>query len=467
MSLAIPDAGSFRDPNGRIYQRSGEIFRSVMGRAADEFASFRESGLFDRLVEKGRLVPTREVDAAVLGTLARAPSMVLQHERLPFISYPYEWSFPLLKAAALLHLTVQLDALEAGFSLSDSTAYNVQFDGSRPVFIDVLSFRKYHEGEVWAGHRQFCEQFLNPLLLRAYFGIPHNAWFRGSLEGIDTVSLARMMPWWRNLSFNVLSHVTMQAKLQAAAIADNGKSLARAKSVKLSKIGYQRMLQSLRDWIKGLSPKDTGATVWQHYAETTTYDTEEQQAKKRFVAQFCAHVKPTLLWDIGCNTGDYSEVALSSGAERVVGFDFDQGALERAYARAKAKSLKFLPLFQDGTNPSPDQGWANEERKSLARRGDANGLLALAFEHHLAIGRNIPLDGVVASLVDLAPTGVIEFVQKQDPTVQQLLALREDIFPDYTPEAFEAALQSRARIVKRETVSASGRRLYWFDRSSG
>src|SRR5690606_24922064 len=127
----------------------------------------------DRLVEKGRLVPTREVDAGVLGALASDPSMVLQHERLPFISYPYEWSFPLLKAAAILHLTVQLDALEADFSLSDSTAYNVQFDGVRPVFIDVLSFRKYHDGEVWAGHRQFCEQFLNPLLLRSYFGIPH------------------------------------------------------------------------------------------------------------------------------------------------------------------------------------------------------------------------------------------------------------------------------------------------------
>jgi len=160
-------------------------------------------------------------------------------------------------------------------------------------------------------------------------------------------------------------------------------------------------------------------------------------------------------------------VALGSGAERVIGFDFDHGALERAYARAKAKKLNFLPLFQDGANPSPDQGWANRERKSLAKRGDANGLLALAFEHHLAIGRNIPLDGVVASLVELAPSGVIEFVQKQDPTVQQLLALREDIFPDYTPEAFEAAINARARIVKAETVAATGRKLYWFDRSAG
>jgi ribosomal protein L11 methylase PrmA len=465
MSLAIADAGSFRDPSGKIYALGGEIYRAVMGKAAGEFAAFRQSGLLDRMIEKGTLVSTKEVDSKVLAKTGADPSLVLHHARVPFISYPYEWSFPLLKAAALLHLNVQIDALRGGFSLSDSTAYNVQFNGVNPVFIDVLSFRKYVDGEIWAGHRQFCEQFLNPLLLRAFFGIPHNSWFRGNLEGIETAMLARMLPWWRNFSFNVASHVTMQAKLQSAAIADNGKSVARARDVKLPKLNYERLLLSLRDWIASLQPKDTGQTVWQHYAENTTYDTDEQKAKKRFVADFCGKVRPKQLWDIGCNTGDYSEVALQSGASRVIGFDFDQGALERAYARSRAKKLAFLALYQDGANPSPDQGWANAERKSVMSRGGANAIVALAFEHHLAIGRNIPLPGVVEALVKMAPQGVIEFVQKGDPTVQQLLALREDIFPDYTEATFEKALKAKARIVKQETVSSSGRTLYWFDRS--
>jgi ribosomal protein L11 methylase PrmA len=465
MTLAIADAGSFRDPSGKIYARGGEIYRAVMGHAANEFEAFKKSGLLDTMISKGTVVSTEEVDAKVLAQTGVDPSMVLHHAKVPFISYPYEWSFPLLKAAALLHLNVQVEALRGGFSLSDSTAYNVQFNGVKPVFIDVLSFRKYVDGEIWAGHRQFCEQFLNPLLLRAFFGIPHNGWFRGNLEGIETAMLARMLPWWRNFSFNVFSHVTMQARLQSTAIADNGKSVARAKQVKLPKLNYERMLLSLRDWIASLQPKDTGQTVWQHYAENTTYDSDEQKAKKRFVAEFCGKVKPKQLWDIGCNTGDYSEVALGSGASQVIGFDFDQGALERAYARAKAKQLNFLPLFQDGANPSPDQGWGNAERKSVMSRGGAEAIVALAFEHHLAIGRNIPLPGVVDALVKMAPHGVIEFVQKKDPTVQQLLALREDIFPDYTPETFERALKAKARIIKQETVSASGRTLYWYDRS--
>ena len=465
MNSAIADSGSFRDPGGKIYALSGEIYRAVMAKAANDFVAFRQWGLLDKMMERGKLVSTSEVDAKLLANSGVDPSLVLHHKRVPFISYPYEWSFPLLKSAALLHLDVHVEALRGGFALTNSTAYNVQFDGVDPVFIDVLSFRKYVEGEIWAGHRQFCEQFLNPLLLRAYFGVPHNNWFRGNLEGIETSMLARIMPWWRNFSFNVLTHVTMQARLQSAAMVDNGKSVAKAKTVKLPKLNFERMLLGLRDWISGLQPKDTGQTVWQNYAENTTYDTDEQKAKKRFVAEFCSKVKPKQLWDIGCNTGDYSEVALQSGATKVIGFDFDQGALERAYARARAKKLRFLPLYQDGANPSPNQGWANAERKSVMSRGGADAMVALAYEHHLAIGRNIPLPGVVEALTSLAPHGVIEFVQKKDPTVQQLLALREDIFADYTPEVFESSLLAKARIVKKETVSVAGRTLYWYDRA--
>ncbi len=466
MTKALVDAGSFRDPSGRIYELGGEIYRTVSDSATEEFGFVRDSGLLEKLAARNKIVVTEEVDRKVLKDASVEAQMVLRHSRIPFISYPYEWSFPLLKAAALLHLDIQIEALRAGVSLSDASAYNVQFNGSRPIFIDVLSLRRYRDSEVWAGHRQFCEQFLNPLLLRAFFGIPHNSWFRGGLEGVETMYLARMMPWWRNLSFNVLSHVTMQARLQAGAMADNGKSVARARNVKLPKLGYERMLQSLRQWIKGLEPRDTGASVWQNYAENTTYHSEEQQAKRRFVAEFCGKAKPKTLWDIGCNTGDYSEVALAAGAGRVIGFDFDQGALERAYARARAKSLNLLPLFQDGANPTPDQGWANAERKSVAARGGADAVVALAFEHHLAIGRNVPLDRVVDWLVKAAPIGIIEFVQKTDPTVQQLLALREDVFPGYTQKNFEAAISARARIVRSEKVSSAGRTLYLFDRSA-
>ena len=462
MNRAHPDGGSFRDPSGHVYDIGGEILRTVTRKAAADYDFVRSTGLLDSLAERGLVVGSEEIVTDAIAT--EGLHRVLRHPKLTFVSHPYEWSFPLLKAAALLHLDIQIEALERDVALSDASAYNVQFVGPRPVFIDVLSFRRYTEGEFWRGHRQFCEQFLNPLLLRSVFGVPHNAWFRGNLEGIPTTDFARLMPWWSRLSFTLQAHVLLPAKMQAKSIENEG-DLKAVRQRRLPKTSYRNLLVQLRQKVQGLEPRDTGRTVWGDYDRTHTYDSEEEQAKRRFVASFCEAVKPKLLWDIGCNTGEYSEVALSAGAGQVVGFDFDQGALERAYARASHKALPLLPLFQDAANQSPDQGWNGAERKGLAQRAPADGLLALAFEHHLAIGRNVPLDRVVAWLVGHAPCGVVEFVQKGDPTVQRMLALREDIFESYDETAFEHALAARARIVRAEVVSSAGRKLYWFDRS--
>lgn len=462
MNAARPDGGSFRDPSGHVYDIGGEILRTVTYRAAADYDFVRATGLLQSLSERELVVGAEEVVTDAFPD--EGIHKVLRHPRLSFISYPYEWSFPLLKAAALLHLDVQIAALKHDVALSDSSAYNIQFEGPNPVFIDLLSFRRYEDGEFWTGHRQFCEQFLNPLLLRSIFGVSHNSWFRGSLEGISASDLARLLPWQSRFSFTLQAHVLMPARAQRSSIECSG-DLSAIKQRRLPKFSYTNMLVQLRQYIEGLQPRDTGRTVWGNYDKTHTYDSAEEQAKRRFVAEFCAATKPKLLWDIGCNTGEYSEVALTSGAERVVGFDFDQGALERAYARATHKRLRLLPLFQDAANQTPDQGWNGSERKGLARRAQANGLLALAFEHHLAIGRNVPLDGVVAWIVEHAPQGVVEFVQKSDPTVQKMLALRKDIFDSYDEATFESALTARARIVRSEVVSSAGRKLYWFDRT--
>ena len=173
-----------------------------------------------------------------------------------------------------------------------------------------------------------------------------------------------------------------------------------------------------------------------------------------------------MVWDMGCNTGEFSETALSAGAKRVIGFDFDQTALETAYRRAKDRKLAFLPLFQDAANPSPDHGWNGVERKSLSSRGNADALIALAFEHHLAIGRNIPLDQLIAWLVSLAPVGLVEFVPRGDSNLDRLLRHREDVFDDYTEDNFRSAIEAVAQVDRVDVVSASGRKLYWYSRQA-
>jgi ribosomal protein L11 methylase PrmA len=388
---------------------------------------------------------------------------VLEHTALQFISYPYEWSFGALKSAALRHLDLQLDALAHAVQLVDASAYNIQFVGAQPVFIDLLSFRRYRDGDYWLGHRQFCEQFLNPLLLRALTGIPHNAWYRGSLEGITAAELNAVLPLRRKLSWNVFSHVALPARVAARAAVQRRPSAPPRRP--LPRASYLGLLTQLRDWIAGLSPRGHATTTWSDYDTTHTYADDEHRRKRALVAEFVARVRPSMLWDFGCNTGEYAELALESGAGSVVGFEADHGALDRAFARASERRLAFLPLHLDAANPSPDQGWAQQERQGLTRRAPAGALIALAFAHHLAIGRNVPLDDVARWLTSMAPTGVIEFVQKDDPTVRLMLSAREDVFHDYSEEAFTDAMNRYVRVFRTERISSSGRTLVMFERA--
>ena len=124
----------------------------------------------------------------------------------------------------------------------------------------------------------------------------------------------------------------------------------------------RRMLKKLHTWIGHLQPLDTGKTVWTDYAKNHSYTTEEMKIKRQFVMEFVQNAQPNILWDLGCNTGDYSVSALEAGAKYVVGFDFNQGALEKGLPEPMKTNLLFQPSFLDAANPSPGQSWKEQEK---------------------------------------------------------------------------------------------------------
>lgn len=447
---------SFRDPAGFVFRDGPHIRRAVTDYGLPHVRAVRATGLVDRLVASGRLWPEREVADALEGH----PNvrLVLEHPPLPFVSYPYEWPFRALQAAALLHLDVQMEALDAGVMLTDASAYNVQFVGTSPVFIDHLAFRLYRDGELWAGHRQFCEQFLHPLLLQSLVGVEFQPWYRGRIDGIPGSDIVRLLRWRQKLGWNVLTNVVAPVRLQR--LAGRPGIEGRVARARMPKDGLRGMFTSLRRWIARLTPRGLDRTPWAAY-EATVPDAEST-AIAGFVEEFVRKVSPRLVWDLGCNTGRYAETALQAGAQYVVGIDSDAGALDGAFARARERQLALLPLLVDLVNPSPGQGWRGEERQALADRGRPDALLALAVVHHLAIARNVPLDEVVALLTTAAPEGVVGFVPPTDERARSLFRGREDIFRDYTLGNFLTLLQRRARLVRRESIPGSERTLLWF-----
>jgi ribosomal protein L11 methylase PrmA len=456
------DPASYRDPAGHVHSIDGRIYRSVLAPGLENYRQARDSGFLARASASGRLVEGVEVDASVLEGEAPDALHVVEHPRLAFISYPYCWSFGGLRAAAVLTIDLHLDALESDLTLSDASAYNVQFQGARPIFIDYLSVIRYEEGQVWLGYRQFCEQFLNPLLLTSKTGVAFQPWYRGTLEGIPSADLSAVLPFKSKLHPLVAAHVVLQGRMQHSMSA---KRTADAKKVRLSRTALQNNLRSMRSLVAGLAPPAAQSSPWQQYEHTAHYTAEERAAKQRFVGDVVRGAAPKMVWDLGCNSGEYSEIALQNGAANVVGFEPDAGALNAAFERASAKALNFLPLSLDLTNPSPSMGWQQRERLGFAERRNADVVLCLALIHHLVIGRNLPLSEVLDWLVSLAPTGVIEFVPKEDPMAAMLLTWKPNVAPDYDLATIRTMLAARARIDREEVVTTSGRVLFAFSRA--
>ncbi len=461
------DSGSFRDPSGCVYLRDERVFRTVTPYGAKHYEAIRDAGLLNELYQKGFIVKTTQLDDKEKQKLAFADqdcTHLLEHEKIPYISYPYEWSFQQLKKAALHHLDLQLFCFDKGFVLSDATAYNIQFIGAKPVFIDILSLKPYEKGEFWQGYQQFCMQFLYPLLMQAKLGINYQNFYKGTLEGITATDLAKMLSFKQKLSLLVWLHVLIPAKLDNRRIANPDNALKNAKSKKtLSSNAYRGFLLSMRNAIKNLDVPKQQKTVWSNYEIEQVYISDELKQKQEFVQKFVSATQPNMLFDIGCNLGGYCLLAREAGAKYVVGFDFDTGAIDVAYQRA-SHITDFLPLLFDAANPSPDIGWRGTERQSFTKRADADALIALAFEHHLVIAKNIPMADFVDWLLSLADKGIVEFVPKNDETIQKMLAVREDIFHDYSQENFEKLLQKSAKIIEKKQVAASGRTLYWYER---
>ena len=451
------EPGSFRDPDGRIFYGEGRrVLRALSREGATAWQDLADSGLLRRLTDQGRVVGTRiahDVGAETLGCAA-----ILEHERVPFVSYPFEWTFGMLRDAAVLHLELLLEALAAGVTTKDGTAYNVQWRGTAPFFIDVCSFTR-SSGGPWQGYRQFCETFLNPLLLQAYRGVDFHPWLRGRLEGVPTSQMRRLVrgrDMWRK---GVVTHVVLHDLLQrrnadgaqavGAALTDAGFDLDVTRAVVA---GLLRVVEGL-DWL----PRPSR---WSGYAEERPYSAEELHHKADFVRQAVRAAAPRLVWDLGCNDGAFARVA-AAHSEYVVAMDADHATVERLYRSLRGSGAKnILPLVADVTDPTPAVGWRGRERRALHDRGRPDVVLCLALVHHLAITANVPLDEILSWLGSLGGRVVIEFVERNDPMVQRLLANKAIEHADYSGETFEALLARRFSVAGRVQLPSGTRTLY-------
>jgi len=451
---------SFRDPAGFMYTVDGVLYRQVNPSYLPHYELLMSSGLYDTLVSKGWLVRHAEVPST------RAPAgdagRTLRPDRIPYISYPYEWCFSQLRDAAVTTLRIQRRALESGMCLKDASAFNIQFLRGRPVLIDTLSLETLVDGRPWVAYRQFCRHFLAPLALMSYRDVRLAQLFRGDLDGIPLDLASALLPRRTCLRPSLLFHLHLHARGEEK-LSRPSPGAARA----VSRRELLALTEHLESAVSGLAwtPR---TTVWGRYDGTISYSEPALAHKSEIVSAFLTEAGDGAVWDLGGGTGRFARLA-GAGGHPTVSWDRDPAAVEASYrACVRDGETRVLPLVLDLLNPTPALGWANAERRSLAERGPVPIVLALALLHHLVLAGGVPLDEIAEFLARIGRWLVAEFVPLDDPQVRVMIAGRAAPPPHaYTLETFEAAFRAHFSVVRAEPIRGSGRILFLMTAKTG
>ena len=457
------DGGSFKDPAGRVYRvvldtRDERILRGLNHAATRIIEKLIAEPFFEELVASGQVVTTKLLDPEAPDARRVREDRwhaVAEHDAVDFVTWPYEWPFSMLKDAALLHLRLLETSVRNGWILKDATPFNIQWNGTRPVFIDVPSFVPWEDAEYWQGYRQFCATFLTPLLLTAHLGIPFQPWLRSQMEGIPPEEAAKYFYGLRRFKQGVLSHVWFPAKAERRARAQRP---ARPR-YRQPKTILLALLDSLKRLVVRLS-YGPASSDWAQYSETHSYEKDDFEQKKGFVERHTLARRPGLTWDLGANTGTFSRIA-ARHSRIVVAMDDAQDAVEVLYREACAGGPRnIVPLVMDLANLSPGQGWWGRERPAFDARRSPDMVLCLALVHHMRVSANIPLPLFIGWLRSLGGTIILEFVGRNDEMFQKLLENKQEDYADYTAENFESEVRRHFSVRDRLKMKDGLRELF-------
>jgi hypothetical protein len=449
---------SFRDPDGFVFRRNGLLLRQINQSYRAEYELLMNGGLYAKLVEAKMLVPHQ--DAALSEALTKDAFKVIQPQKVPFLSYPYEWCFEQLRQAALLTLSVQRLALEHGMSLKDGSAFNVQFIGSCPVFIDTLSFARWEDGIPWHGYRQFCQHFLAPLLLAQCYDARLTKLSLPFVDGIPLDLTSKLLPWQSWFNLPTVLHLHMQAKLQATVGQGNASRQIKQRVPLKSQIA---IIDDLAHVISHL-PGKKKAAGWIQYYQDNNYTEAAAAAKLKLIEDIFNGMSSGIVWDLGANTGRFSRLSAWHGLTTIA-FDQDEACVQELFLEGfKMKDERCLPLVLDLANPTPATGWQHTEHQSLEERGPADCVMALALVHHLLITCEVSMERIAEFFSKIGKRVIIEFVSMEDSQVKRMLSGMKRSFHPIDQDAFEREFDRYFEMKSKHQLPESQRWLYDYQR---
>ncbi|MBN1600936.1 MAG: hypothetical protein JW915_04960 [Chitinispirillaceae bacterium] len=443
---------SFRDPSGYVFMTDSVIFREIHESYIPIFNHLQSTGIYSKLFDLKLLCPHEIVEAS-------DKTITIQPEKIPFISYPYEWCFSQLRDAAKCTLEIQKLLLCNEMCLKDASAYNIQFVNGKPLFIDSLSFERFIPGQPWAAYHQFCRHFIAPLALMSYTHVNLHKLLIGFIDGIPLDLAVSILPLRAFLRPSLFLHLYLHSKFSLRYW--GSKTMQSSKNI--SRNASFGLLDSICSAVDACRLRPA-KSLWSSYYSSGTHSDAYLLSKEKIVSDFVTYADVDTVWDLGTNTGRFAKLCAELGLNTVA-FDSDFLCVENLYKDLTLSGKpNILPLVGDVANPSPSLGFNNQERDSLTQRGPTGLVLALALIHHIAIGNNVPLNMISSYLARLGKWLILEFVPKDDPQVKEMLSIRKDIFTEYSRECFIESFQKDFMIHKEADAGNSGRTIFLMEK---
>lgn len=451
MPAIVLHPSSYRDPAGFLFYNDGGLYRQVNKIFAGDFLQFTNGGLYQQLVQNHLLIPHQVINQNFTGS--NNWHQTVKPEIIPFISFPYEWSFDMLKDAALLTLQLAQEAMNFGMMLKDASAYNIQLHKGKMIFIDSLSFEAWNETKPWIAYRQFCQQFLAPLALMHYHKTALQNLLLAYPEGLPVEVAAKLLPWKSKLHLHTYLHLHLHGKMA------NKKNNNEDGKQHFSANKMKNLLQSLTQAVQSYHLSATSG-VWSGYYNEALQRDDYVAQKKEIIAEWLSQLQIKTAIDIGANEGNFSLLLAEKNID-VIAADFDHYSINRLYTQVKTDGITNIhPLVMDFTLPSPAIGVNNQERESFLNRTRFDLVLALAVVHHLAIGKNVSFENIAALFSKLGRRLIVEFIPKADEKNVLMLRQKKDLYEWYSLENFMTAFEKYFTITTRQKVGGTERTLF-------
>ena len=446
----IKEPSSFRDPDSVLEFDTVFFYRKMSANYLPHYIHFKKSGLKDKLVKEGYILPYEEIvdEQPDVGFV----NQVLKIEKIPFVSYPYEWAFSQFKEAALLTLKINLIALKYGMILKDASMFNVQFIGCKPIFIDLGSFEIYKNNSLWAGYQQFCRHFLAPLLLASYKDVRLIKLLLVNIDGIDLSFVRKLLPIKSFLNSGVFLHIILNT---------SGVKTTSNKKIKLKEQGLKSILVHLTDTIEKLKIKNKNSE-WVDYYNNTNYSDSGLLQKASIIETFIKEINVKTALDVGANDGKFSKL-LSNSSIYTVSTDIDELAVEKNFIHAlRDENDNLLSLHLNLANPTPSIGWDNTERKSFYDRAKFDLVLALAVVHHFVITYDLSFEMVAEKFSQIGKYLIIEFPLPGDEKVQFISRNKPFQFSNYNIENFKSAFEKYFLELDNKFIESNSRVIFLY-----